>query len=497
MADSESALSRRVTVDSLTLPGPADLLAARALIPSHEGLRGAFLAAREGGWGAEQLATALVAHLGEDQGEVARYLADEFLQVGDRILLISTETGLCIGAVTEDDLWQPEAVPREDGTLIRPLPRLRPELEGYLAHQMAEAHRERDLETRLAARLPETPLVRWEGDRRLAMASRQGRASLVGMMREEAPQWWSHLGGSARAFVEAIQLGPLPPGRVAHRALLVARVRRGIQDIEAVNLRYDPAAAMGPALGQGLLGDLARVLGVAVQGHEPVGPEDGADLWLCPPGYLWALAGPGRSVFVVDGLKRPLAIRTAGRPILVDPVSPWRVVDRELFDRWEIRAEVEVLVSYDPGVVRPVAMAEIVETPQVEIVRLAIDGPRGSMATISAITTTGERGEPVSIDGTGFGASQGQSQLLFYPSAGSDLQVASVTSWSATEIVSEVPLTAPLGPGAYFLVQVATEGGIGHKTDTFTVLSEPRPVLTELPQDTLVILQPGTQGEPT
>ena len=80
-----------------------------------------------------------------------------------------------------EDLWQPNLVPRENGDLAQPLPRLRPEIEAVHTHAVAEVARETDIVTAASATLPQTDFVAEHGDPRLNLLTRQGREH----MREE------------------------------------------------------------------------------------------------------------------------------------------------------------------------------------------------------------------------------------------------------------------------------------------------------------------------
>jgi RHS repeat-associated protein len=79
--------------------------------------------------------------------------------------------------------------------------------------------------------------------------------------------------------------------------------------------------------------------------------------------------------------------------------------------------------------------------------------------TISTITpTTGPVGTQVTLTGTAFGSSQGTSVLSF-----NGQPAASITSWTNTQIVGTVPVTAATGPA------VVTIGGVNSNTTLFTV----------------------------
>src|SRR5206468_7391378 len=75
--------------------------------------------------------------------------------------------------------------------------------------------------------------------------------------------------------------------------------------------------------------------------------------------------------------------------------------------------------------------------------------------------TSGPSGTPVTIAGTGFGATQGTSTVTFNGTA------ATPTSWSATSIVVPVPAGATTG------TVVVTVGGLASNGSAFTVTVAP------------------------
>lgn len=83
--------------------------------------------------------------------------------------------------------------------------------------------------------------------------------------------------------------------------------------------------------------------------------------------------------------------------------------------------------------------------------------PGGTPVIISLTPSSGGIGVPVTIAGTGFGATQGSSTITF------NGLTAIVTSWSATSIVATVPLMATTGP------VIVTVGGVASNSETFTV----------------------------
>ena len=82
--------------------------------------------------------------------------------------------------------------------------------------------------------------------------------------------------------------------------------------------------------------------------------------------------------------------------------------------------------------------------------------PGHSITTITP--TTGPVGTQVTVTGTAFGGSQGTNVLSF-----NGQNAASITSWTNTQIVGTVPVTAATGPA------VVTIGGVNSNTALFTV----------------------------
>ena len=116
------------------------------------------------------------------------------------------------------------------------------------------------------------------------------------------------------------------------------------------------------------------------------------------------------------------------------------------------------------------------------------------MSTISSTTTTGKQGENATLGGTGFGASQGASVVLFYPTASGATEEAAVVSWGATQIVATIPDTAPVGQTGFFAVQVSSDQGVGARSASFAILAADPIPLGSIANGTVVVLAPGTQG---
>lgn len=120
------------------------------------------------------------------------------------------------------------------------------------------------------------------------------------------------------------------------------------------------------------------------------------------------------------------------------------------------------------------------------------------MASISGVATTGRRGATATISGSGFGASQGSSVLIFWPVYGAAVTV-TPTSWGATQIVADIPTNGDdtdLGKNAFFAVTVSGDP-IPARTSSFVLLAEAIPTPTVYPWLTYVFAPPGTEAAGT
>lgn len=114
-------------------------------------------------------------------------------------------------------------------------------------------------------------------------------------------------------------------------------------------------------------------------------------------------------------------------------------------------------------------------------------------ATITGITTSWAVDSSVLIDGSGFGASQGGSVLVFYCDQADSVEVVP-TSWSDTQIAAAVPTTAVVGAIGWFAVQLEGEGA-GAVTDRGTIGADTTPP-AEWPSGTILWAKPGSTEAP-
>jgi hypothetical protein len=358
-----------VTVDSLAKPVRDTLLAARAAIQASPNLQAIFHDVRAQDKPAGALADTLFTALQEvltdpqDLWETCEYLADEFRQVGEHILIVSRETGKAIAKVSEDDIYVPQPVARETGHMAQPLPRLKPELEGLIVQwQFTRGRDQRILET-LTQRSSTTELLRQEGDPRLLRATAAGRKHLVELLEQTLPGLWGEQQqGVVSEFLRLCSIEPLASQSANHTAS--ARIVTPVSDPLAMNVDHDTLGSLKHRiLGQWVRG-IAQLVAQLVHEAEPVPTNDSL------PTSLWIAERfmPGRRVLPVPGAK-PTLLNESKTPIVRICIDEGSYVcrSREFLDRWEVGADVKCLVvvdsaratPYDLGVVPEEHVAEI------------------------------------------------------------------------------------------------------------------------------------------
>lgn len=264
MADDFRIVS--LEVKTLAKPTVNNLLVAREIVQSNPEVRALFISAREEQWTSERLGDAFMQHLTviddpSERWEVALFLADEFFQIGDKPLLIQRSTGLAIRALTEDDLWQPPPVLREDGRMVeRPL-MVNPILVRDLIHFVVEQERENAIVEALRGKIVQTQFQREEGDPRLDILTREGRKNLLASMQETGIPLPT---GGASSDLLARLTGE-PNSTWEHKKLnLYGKVVLNLADMKATNLHYDFLGNSKASIGQSWVRMVAMEIGKAV-----------------------------------------------------------------------------------------------------------------------------------------------------------------------------------------------------------------------------------------
>jgi hypothetical protein len=282
----------------------------------------------------------------EDLREVALYLADEYLQGGDGILVVSQTTGLALARLAEEDVWQPKPVRREDGTLVQPLPRLRPDLEGFLVQWVFDRSREEQHVSTLAPWVASTPAAQ-----QMTYAGRQG---LTKRIEDSAPNILKGLGGRACDFLDRFQVldsaeNPYSGLETLPRATAFARTRTPLADLKSFNVRFDPFSMQMGVIGTTWVMEMARFLGASHPNPEPKNVEDIHDEDTL--GRFWVVDASAKKPFYRRQCYYgdfPVALglpHEAG--VLQIHSDSYRVVSREVFDRWEVAAAVDFTFHVD------------------------------------------------------------------------------------------------------------------------------------------------------
>lgn len=312
-------------------------------VPPGEAIDGLGLRLNER-WGGEHAAEAY---------EAALYLWDEQDQLGDGIFITSTETGRVVAALSEKDIYLPAPVPREDGTMAQPLPRIRPELEGAITCWAFDNDREHRVVQTLAARANQTDLLREEGDPRLLVATRAGRRHIMSELAKFDPKILLRAaGGTSGNFLQHFELRADDPEHTGGLTLIEGEVFSqsvmGVQDMTTLNLHHNRAASIQGALVQGWVREVARKLSDAAGRHLPAVEEidqskltrahlGGRDIWVCPPEAVRYLRRADLNVAIMPVVAAKLIGLLPNTGILTVPAE-FTTSSHEMFDRWEARS---------------------------------------------------------------------------------------------------------------------------------------------------------------
>jgi len=360
-SDLLSKLEPQVT--SLARPDASSLLQARADIQRDPELQALFREAKEKGHPSEWLADGLAARLAgawnnlPDALEASRYLADEFSQLGEGILIVSSDTGKAIAKLDEQDLYTPAPVPRESGHLAQPLTRIEPGLEGQIISWIFEKGREQQIEALLQRRAHQTDLLKEDGDRRLWIATRNGRARMARAISEDNPKvLLGQTGGTAGAFLSHFVVAHEAPGTgefFGYQGETKTTLR--IHDPTTSNLHYDRMNSMRGVLAQGWVRGIAGRL--SEEAHRRLPPTSVAVSELTkkdlPDAYFWVTDPDAMlAMLLVERSVRPITLPVPGAKTtgfrgkvgtIVVPEA-FGLRSREIFGRWEVTGVVDCKV---------------------------------------------------------------------------------------------------------------------------------------------------------
>lgn len=373
LAKVEAGLAKRLDpkIETTAKPEVDWLLQGRADVNSDEGIRAIFQRAKDDGkspdWLADQVATRFMAKWDQpgQAAKVAQYLADEHFQIGDGIQIVSTDTGRILITLTEDDIYQPEMLPRESGRMAKPLPRLNPALEAFLTIHTHDGYREEKILRTLVERQSRAIML---DDPRLDPATRRGRTQIVRDVSETSPETLLRgLGGSSAAFLQHFDLRTTPPEDDRHVLIhgaepdldgtIEARSVLRIGDQTTINVHHDRRAALRGVLPQGWVREMARLLAdgahkrgcdlsYAVSQISTVRQmKVPTALWVIPPEAVRAFVQPGWAILPVENTK----VIGLTKPKVGTIVIPTQMLaaSHELFERWEAVADLDFKMWVD------------------------------------------------------------------------------------------------------------------------------------------------------
>lgn len=381
---SAGSLQRRVEVDVLTKANPLSsvLRQTRVAVQNSPSIRALFIQSKEEGWAATRLATEMTVALeaafpGEhpEVAEAATFLADEYQQLGDSILLISADTGRALAKITEADFYQPAPVPRESGNMVVPARRLRPELEGFIVQWVFDRASDNKQAEAFLATLPQTQLLREQGDPRVLFSTREGRQTIGSQIKEHLPSLLpTYCGGSPRSLFNFLKIGAPPPEGFVSLGKFPSYGTASfpLLDRKTRNLRHDVLAASLATTATGWARGLALHLLLSAKDHS--GPAvsladlrrmaDEARLWISSANASIALQRTGTkadvfTVFSIDTLL--LGVSEPFGYLDIDPTS-YESKTREIFGRWEAVSSFQATLWVDWAKIRVVSLQAVPST---------------------------------------------------------------------------------------------------------------------------------------
>lgn len=357
-------------VRSTANPETLLLLLVRSVLQSDDELRALLVRFRSEnkpvGWLRDMLAPRVAVHVDtypfDSVIDVCQFVADEYQQLGEGYFIVSQDTGRVVFVASEDDLYDPGLLSRESGTLGQALRRLNPNLESALVLHHYDRARETDVLALIAGRLPQTDLLRDEGDRRLRVASRAGRTGIARELADDHPATLlRRAGGTTGMFLRHFPLmeSEQPElGWIRVEGVATCRTSLGIQDVTTLNLGYDRLGVLRGVVPQAWIRDIARQLSYQIKVRSsrslPLSVADlteeliaSEQLWVADPD-VYALLRPG-TVIPVEGAE---TIGFSGNAGALVVAPEFRVESRESGDRWQVTTTVEYQLYVDLQKVR-------------------------------------------------------------------------------------------------------------------------------------------------
>lgn len=293
---------------------------------------------------------------GDAVKEVSTFLADEYTQIGDAILLVSSETGRALARITDDDFYTPAEVPRESGNMVAPARRLRPEIEGFVVQWIFDRSQEQEHHAKLLARVPQTALLQEDGDSRLLFTTRAGRRLLTTQIQTALPSLLEGCTGIARAFLDFFPLGSPTAGMLLTPLEVKPRHthRVPIQDPTARNLRYDVRGSVLAGSATGWVREAAQQL---LEKGPKGAPRTVQEALEGRTSGLWVASPNAARVIKESALVRILVLPPGREEVAVYLTEPAGFLEvksdgfwcgsREVHDRWTVETEMSANLWVD------------------------------------------------------------------------------------------------------------------------------------------------------
>ncbi len=292
--------------------------------------------------------------------DAVTYILDEFVQIGGSILLISPHTGRAIARLTEEDIYQPQSVPREHGGMAVPAKRLRPELEGFLVHYSFERVREQDDLGLISLRVPHTTdLVREVGDPRLLFTTLNGRREIRHQIAEILPNLLDTAKRSRLSPASYLLTRFLPPSdqellRGPDFTVEVgSRYRTPLVDATARNLNFDVKRVVLESTVTSWTRELATNILARLGSEfshnmtEWMGSPDHTNIMFVMSPNTAKHLSPDRPTLVVNQFRDGVVLGVEGPVLGALRVQDTGIDTREVHDRWTATTYAKVDVWLD------------------------------------------------------------------------------------------------------------------------------------------------------
>jgi len=308
--------------------------------------------------------------------DVARYLADEYLQVGDSLLIIDPDTGKAIATFTEEDFWDPPDTARSDGRMVSREKQLRPELQGFLVRWKFDKEREQRALEELAQRIVQMPSETGV-DRRLLATTRNGRTALFQSLRASLDTLIpNQVRGSLRGILDFLEFGtPTLDTLKAYKGLKAySQFRVALMDPKSRNLYFDIETWGKHKLAFHWAREVIRTISLLAhqekKSFELDFPPPLDSCWVVTPDLArtihWFCGHWPSGVVAVDGAPT-LCVRKPLGHIVLGKTS---IVQREVHDRWEVAATLDYDLYLNLDALEPYTFTSVpIPEVKAEVVR--------------------------------------------------------------------------------------------------------------------------------